>query len=62
VLVDPDKPSRVTKEDTLYKCGWSPLEGFEFRSSVRATLVNGRLAWLDGQLTGAIEGQRLEFG
>ena len=62
VLVDPDRPSRVTQGNTLYKCGWSPLEGYEFRSSVRATLVNGQLAWLDGRLTGIVAGQRLSFG
>jgi dihydroorotase len=62
VLVDPDKGCTVTQADTLYKCGWSPLEGHQFRSSVRATLVNGELVWLDGQLTGAVAGQRLAFG
>jgi dihydroorotase len=62
VLVDPDKGCTVNQADTLYKCGWSPLEGYEFRSSVRATLVNGQLVWRDGQLTGAVAGQRLAFG
>ena len=62
VLVDPDRPRQVRRKDILYKCGWSSLEGYEFRSSIRATLVNGELAWLDGQLTGAVAGQRLEFG
>jgi dihydroorotase len=61
VLVDPDQPLEVRKEDLLYKCGWSPLEGYQFRSSVRATLVNGELVWQDGKLTGAIAGQRLSF-
>jgi dihydroorotase len=62
VLVAPDQPCKVRSEDLIYKCGWSPLEGYEFRSSIRATLVNGELVWLDGQLTGAVAGQRLEFG
>jgi len=62
VLVDPDRPTRVSSDNLLYKCGWSPLEGYEFRSSIRATIVNGQLAWLDGQLTSAILGRRLAFG
>jgi dihydroorotase len=52
----------VRREDILYKCGWSPLEGYELQSSIRATFVNGQIVWLDGQLTGAVVGQRLVFG
>ena len=62
VLVDPDRPVTVRPEDLLYKCGWSPLEGYEFRSSIRATLVNGEIVWLDGKLCGPVAGQRLELG
>jgi len=61
VLVDPDTPMVVREEDLLYKCGWSPLTGTEFRSSIRATLVNGEVVWRDGQLTNVIAGARLEF-
>ena len=61
VLVDPTITSKVRREDILYKCGWSPLEGYEFQSSIRATFVNGAMAWIDGQLTGAVGGRRLTF-
>jgi dihydroorotase len=61
VLVDPDRPTRVRREDLLYKCGWSPLEGYEFRSSVRMTFVNGALVWDDGHPAEIIAGRRLEF-
>ena len=61
VLVDPDRPTTVRRKDLLYKCGWSPLEGHKFRSSIRATLVNGEVVWLDGQLSEVVAGQRLEF-
>jgi dihydroorotase len=30
ILVDMNKPSTVQKENILFKCGWSPLEGFTF--------------------------------
>jgi dihydroorotase len=62
VLVDPDQPTAVQRKELLYKCGWSPLEGYKFRSSIRATLVNGEVVWLDGQLSGVVAGQRLNFG
>jgi dihydroorotase len=60
VLVDPDGGTDVTPASVLSKCGWSPFEGRRFRASIDATLVNGVVAWLDGSLTGAISGQRLE--
>ena len=61
VLVDPQKPHSVTAEDVLSKCGWSPFEGFTFRSSIAATFVNGELAWHEGDLDDSVRGQRLEF-
>ena len=61
VLVDPARPTTVRRKDLLYKCGWSPMEGYKFRSSIRATLVNGEIGWLDGQLSQSVAGQRLEF-
>ena len=40
-LVDLSDPWTVSKENILYKCGWSPLEGRRFRSRVKHTLVSG---------------------
>ncbi|MES1161419.1 MAG: dihydroorotase, partial [Bacteroidota bacterium] len=37
VIVDMGSPSTVKKENILYKCGWSPLEGFTFPASVTHT-------------------------
>jgi len=61
VIVDPDKPQPVSKEQLLYKCEWSPFEGHTFSSSIDTTIINGTVVYRDGQLTGVIEGQRLEF-
>ena len=60
VLVDLNKPQTVTKENILYKCGWSPFEGVTFHSSVDTTIVSGQIAWQNGKNTTA-QGQRLEF-
>jgi dihydroorotase len=61
VLVDPTQPTRVRREDILYKCGWSPLEGYEFGASIQATLVNGQLAWSPAASSGTALGQALVF-
>ncbi len=60
-LVDTATPHTVTKKNIEYKCGWSPFEGTTFHSTITATLVSGRLAYLDGQINDAVRGQRLLF-
>ena len=61
VLVDPSKSWAVSKENILYKCGWSIFEGSTFSTSVTHTFVNGHLAFSDGKLNDSILGQRLTF-
>lgn len=41
VLVDPKETWTVAKENILYKCGWSPFEGYTFHHAVWKTFVNG---------------------
>jgi dihydroorotase len=62
VLVDPNKNWTVSKENILYKCGWSPFEGVTFSHSVTHTFVNGRLAWYQNQIIPGVRGMRLLFG
>ncbi len=45
VVVDMNKRHAVKREDILYHCGWSPLEGFEFPATVTHTFVNGNLVY-----------------
>lgn len=61
VMVDLDKPHTVSKENILYKCGWSPLENFTFPASVSHTFVNGRLVYDNGKWNEEEKGQRLAF-
>ena len=61
VLMDADKPYTVEASNLLYKCHWSPFEGHTFSSSVDTTIVNGAVVFRNGQLSGDIVGQRLEF-
>jgi len=48
VLIDPDAPNIVARENILYKCGWSPLEGRQFRGKVKHVLLNGTEALTSG--------------
>ncbi|HEY6503095.1 MAG TPA: dihydroorotase [Chitinophagaceae bacterium] len=62
VIVDMNEKTRVSKETILYKCGWSPLEGFEFPASITHTFVNGHLAaYGNGVWDESKKGQRLLF-
>ncbi|MCC6385551.1 MAG: dihydroorotase [Bacteroidia bacterium] len=61
VLVDLNKRQRVTKENLLYKCRWSPFEGTEFSSTVTHTFVNGHLAFNKGSFDEAQLGMRMTF-
>jgi dihydroorotase len=62
VLVDADAPFTRTRDQVLYKCGWSPFEGRELGATIVATLVNGELAYDNGQVNDVVRGRRLEFG
>jgi dihydroorotase len=61
VIVDPNTPYKVDRSNVLYKCGWSPFEGHAFSSTIDTTIVNGQIVFRDGELTGTVAGQRLEF-
>jgi dihydroorotase len=60
-LVDLHSPWRVSKENLLYKCGWSPFEDKEFKSKIKKTFVNGILSYDDANPFQAPYGQRLLF-
>lgn len=61
VLVNTKNNWTVSKENILYKCGWSIFEGTTFSSSITHTFVNGNLAYANGKLNDAVLGQRLTF-
>ena len=59
-LVDLNSEWTVSKENILYKCGWSPLEGTTFHSKVLNTWVNGHLAYANGVFHEEVKGKALE--
>jgi dihydroorotase len=60
-LVNPASPWSVSKDNILYKCGWSPFEGETFRSKVEKTIVNGTIVYDNGVINEDYRGQRLMF-
>ena len=61
VIVDMHEKTTVTKENILYKCGWSPFEGFEFPATITHTFINGHLAFENGLFNESEKGMRLKF-
>ncbi|HQD08748.1 MAG TPA: dihydroorotase [Flavihumibacter sp.] len=61
VLVDLQQPTTITKENILYKCGWSPLEGTSLPASISHCFVNGHLVVANGVFDESQQGQRLVF-
>ena len=61
VLVDLNKKYTVSKENILYKCGWSPLENEIFHSEITHTFINGNLAYEKGRFSDEKFGERLLF-
>lgn len=61
VLVDNNKSNTVSKENILYKCGWSPLEGCTLPATIEYTFVNGNPVYAKGDFNESIKGMRMEF-
>lgn len=61
VIVDMNTPVKVSKNNILYKCGWSPLENFEFPATITHTFINGHLVYGNGAWDESKRGQRLLF-
>jgi dihydroorotase len=61
VLVDLNKPYTVSTENILYKCKWSPFEGYTFNSTVTHTFVNGNLVYKNGNVNTDYRGMALSF-
>lgn len=61
VLVDLNESTNVSKENILYKCGWSPLEGSSFPARVTHTIVSGNVVYEHGKIMEGSHGMRLEY-
>lgn len=61
VVVDLNNPWTVTKDNILYKCGWSPFEGATFKSRITHTFLNGSLVYHNAKFSATKAAKRLTF-
>lgn len=60
-IVNLNKKWTIQKDNILYKCGWSPLEGEQMTSKVIYTFVSGQPALYDEKIQPQYRGERLTF-
>jgi len=56
-----EAPYLITKDNILYKCAWSPLEGTQFPYQIQSTFVNGHRVYHNGHFDESEKGHRLQF-
>jgi dihydroorotase len=61
VMVDLNKSYKVSNSNILYKCGWSPLDGFDFNATIEKTMVSGNMVYENAMVNASNVGKRLEF-
>jgi len=61
VLLDLNDSWKVEHNNILYKCQWSPFQGFTFNSKILMTFVNGYPVWDNGTINDAPKGKQLQF-
>ena len=61
ILVDPNDPWTVNKNNILYKCGWSPFEGITFNSKITHTFLNGSLIYYNNKFSKDKAAMQLTF-
>lgn len=62
VIIDFEKPYTVNSTNVLCKCGWSPFDGYQFKSSIDKTILNGQVVYENDTVVGTeFYGQALQF-
>ena len=61
VIFDIKNPWKVSKNNLMYKCNWSPFENKSFRSRVLYTLVNGNIVFSNGKIIESAMGMKINF-
>ena len=61
ILLDLNMPWKVSPENILSKCKWSPFEGHEFKSKITHTIVNGNIVYQNDLFNEDVKGNRLVF-
>ena len=61
VIFDIKNPWKVSKDNLMYKCNWSPFENKSFKSRVLHTLVNGNIVFSNGKIIESAMGMKINF-
>ncbi len=61
VLIDLERETLASHDTALSKCGWTPFDGYRFRSRIHSTFVSGELVYQDGKVISSRPGHRLQF-
>lgn len=61
VIIDPNQNWVVEKDNILYKCGWSPMEGVTYSHKIDKTFVNGKIVYDQGNIIEASSAMKLQF-
>ena len=60
-IIDMEKIIEIKNENIQSKCGWSPFNGYKFKGTPVATIINGIIKMKDGKIIGEPEGLPLKF-
>ena len=62
VLLDTENSYTVNDSNILYKCGWSPFNGYKFRSTIDTTILNGSVVYENCAVSKVpVYGEQLKF-
>ncbi|MBI2575410.1 amidohydrolase family protein, partial [Candidatus Woesearchaeota archaeon] len=61
-LIDLKKQKTIKNSGLLTKCGWTPFDGWKVKGAVAATVVNGRVVYDNGAVSGETgNGKEVKF-
>ena len=61
VIFNINNPWKVSKDNLMYKCNWSPFENKTFKSRIIHTFVNGNSVYKDGKIIDSSRGMKIKF-
>jgi len=60
-IIDLNKVIEIKNEKIESKCGWSPFDGYKFKGTPVATIINGEVKMKDGKILGDPTGEAIKF-
>ena len=60
-IIDLEKTIEIKNEKIESKCGWSPFDGYKFKGTPIATIINGKIKMKDGKIIGDPDGKPMKF-